>query len=139
MGFRFGLDLLLLSFLDICFSRPLFAFPIGSFNLFLFFPDSDSYGVLTSSNNELAVRAFETGVPVPAVVLVLGAVSWVLCAWWRLGAGAGRCELAVRVVETGCRCWCCELAVRVVVTRCWCWLCAWWRQGDWKAGKLRGS
>ena len=36
-----------------------------------------------------------------------------------LGAGAGCCQLAVRVVETGCRVlvarvWCCELACR-----CW--------------------
>ena len=55
------------------------------------------------------------------------------------GAGAGCCELAVRVVETGCRCWvpvlvpgavagcgagawCCELAARVVETRCPCWV-----------------
>ena len=35
-----------------------------------------------------------------------------------LGAGAGRCELAVRVVETGCR----VLGVRVVETGCWCWV-----------------
>ena len=60
---------------------------------------------------ELAVDVVETGcrVLVRAVVLVLGAVSW-LRAWWRQGAGAGR------------------------------WQCAWWRQlgavssargGDW--------
>ena len=58
----------------------------------VFSPDSDSYGVLTSNNNELAVHAFETGCRsralVLAVVLVLGAVSW-MCAWWRPGAGAG--------------------------------------------------
>ena len=33
-------------------------------------------------------------------------MSW-LCAWWC-------CELAVRVVETGCRCW--ALVVRMVET-----------------------
>ena len=48
---------------------------------------------------------------------VLGAVAgcWVCV----VGAGAGCCQLAVRVVETGCRVlavrvWCCELACR-----CW--------------------
>ena len=44
-------------------------------------PVSDSYGVLIISKD------------VPVWVLVPGA-----------GAGAGCCELAVRVVETGCRC-----------------------------------
>ena len=44
-----------------------------------------------------------------------------------VGAGAGCCQLAVRVVETGCRVlavrvWCCELARR-------CWLCAWRTEG----------
>ena len=56
-------------------------------------PDSDSYGLygvlIISSGNGLAVRA---------------------CC----GAGAGCCELAVRVVETRCRCW--VLAVCVVET-----------------------
>ena len=47
-----------------------------------------------------------------------------------LGAGAGCCQLAVRVVETGCRVlavrvWCCE---RAGAGR-WCWLCAWRTQG----------
>ena len=97
-------------------------------------PDSDSYGVLTS-NNELAMRVFETGCS-----------SWVPMPGGGAGCGAGAecCELAVRVVETGCRlrawwkqgagagCWC--LAVRVAGTRCQCWACAWWKQGVWKAG-----
>ena len=66
----------------------------------------------------LAVRVVETGcwcrcwvLPVGCggdrvLVPVLGAASW-LCAWWRQGAGAGCCQLAVCVVETGCwcRCW----------------------------------
>ena len=70
------------------------------------------------------------------------------------GAGAGCCELAVRVVATGYRRWapvqgrvpvpgagagcgggggCYELAVRVVEAGCRCWVpvqgAAWWRQG----------
>ena len=67
-----------------------------------------------SIDNELAVRAFETG-PVPGA----GACC---------GAGAGCCELAVRVVETWCRCW--VLAVRLVETAGAgaggvSWQCAW--------------
>ena len=53
-----------------------------------------------------------------AVVLVLGAVSWLSV------VETGCRVLAVRVVETGCR-WCCELACR-------CWvlvLCTWGAQG----------
>ena len=53
-----------------------------------------------------------------------GAVSWT-CAWC--------CELAVRVVETGCRRWCCERGGDRLLTpvlgagrRCWC-LCWCWR------------
>ena len=49
--------------------------------------DSDSYGV-PSNKNELAVRFRDR---VPGLVLVLGA-----------GVGWRCCELAVRVVETGC-------------------------------------
>ena len=69
-------------------------------------------------------------VPVLVLGAGAGAVSW-LCTWWC-------CELAGRVVETGCRCWvlvvrvvetagagaagagCCDLAVRVVETGCRC-------------------
>ena len=60
-------------------------------------PDSDSYGVLTSNNNELAVQAFETGCR--CRVLVLAVVL----------------ALAVCVVETGCRCRVLVLAVVLVL------------------------
>ena len=72
---------------------------------------------------------------------MLGAGCWCwLCVWWRLGAGAGCCELAVRMVETGFRCWVLVLAarggdrVRVLRARA-----GRWRQGAWKGGELRGS
>ena len=71
------------------------------FKILLFSPDSDSYRALTSNNNELAVLALETGVPVPgagcgagagccglAGVVGGGAGRWQR-AWWRQGAGAG--------------------------------------------------
>ena len=50
--------------------------------------------VLTSNNNELAVRAFETGCRCWVQVPGAGAGCGAGC-----GAGAGCCELAVRVVE----------------------------------------
>ena len=62
--------------------------------------------IIISNDNELAAHAFETV----------------------LGAGAECCELAVRVVETRCRCW--ALAVCVVETPGAgaggvSWQCAW--------------
>ena len=67
----------------------------------------------------------------------VGVVSW-LCAWWRqLGAGCAGgdrvCWLCVWWRQGAGRRWCCELAVRVVETGCrvpvLCWvLCA--RGGD---------
>ena len=81
---------------------------------FAFSPDSDSYGGFTSNNNELAVRAFETGCR--CRVLVLDVVL----------ALAGCCELAVCVVET-CQRRVLVLAV-VLALGASCWLCAWWRQ-----------
>ena len=39
-----------------------------------------------------------------------------------LGAVVVDCELAVRVVQTGCGCW-------VLVLGAVSWLCAWWKQG----------
>ena len=59
------------------------------------------------------VPVLGAGAGLGAVVLVLGAVSW-LCAWCRRWC----CELAVRVhmVETGRRCW--VLVARVVETGC---------------------
>ena len=97
-------------------------------------PDSDSYVVLTSNDNELAVRAFRCSFRCRVLVLVLGAVGW-LCAWWKQGAGAGRrcsgCWLCAWregggcwVVGAGARCWvpvlgagagCRELACRCSV------------------------
>ena len=60
---------------------------IGSFS-----PDSEPVaGALTSNNNELPARAFETGCwcwCCELAVHVVGAGCW-LCAWWRQGAGAG--------------------------------------------------
>ena len=58
----------------------------------------------------------------------------------RVPGAAGCCELAVPMVERGCRCWTpvWVLAVDVVETRRRCrvlvlgavsWLCAWWKQG----------
>ena len=44
-----------------------------------------------------------------------GAVSW-LRTWWRQFAGADAWALAGRRWR-----WCCELAVRVVHTGCWRW------------------
>ena len=77
-------------------------------SIICFSPDSDSYEVLSSKNNELAVHAFETGCWCRVLVLV------VVC-----------CELAVDVVERGRRCW--VLALGAVSWRagawCWCWLC----------------
>ena len=78
-------------------------------------PVSDSYGVLIISKD------------VPVWVLVPGA-----------GAGAGCCELAVRVVETGCRCrllvWWAVVLVQGAVSA---------RVGDWApvlgAGCARGG
>ena len=65
-----------------------------------------------------------------------------LCTWWRQVAGAG-CR---------CGCWCCELAVHVVQTGCRCWVYAWcmetgcrggcatwWRQGVGAAGRARAG
>ena len=65
------------------------------------FPQIASYGVLTSNNNELPVRAFETGCWCWCCELVrVETGCWCWC--WVPGSGAG----AVRVVETGRWCWC---------------------------------
>ena len=84
-----------------------------------FCPDSKAMELLLQTTMSCP-RAFETGCRcwwavetgcrcralVRAVVLVLGAVSW-LCTWWRQVAGAGcRVPVAVHVVETGCWWWC---------------------------------
>ena len=100
---------------------------------------------------ELAVHVVETGCWcwwgcwVPGA----GAVSWLStslrqvagagagCRVWCAGAGAGggRRELAVHVVDTGCWCWVPGAGAGVGAVSWlrawWCrcgWLCAWWRQ-----------
>ena len=90
---------------------------------------------------------------VPVLVLVLGAGAGVACicevsifgSFSQRSYGVltsnynelpARALLAVRVVETGCRCWvpgagagCARGGDRVPVLVLGCWLCAWWRQG----------